>query len=326
MPEISPDPTPDLVPGPGHPAPAAEEPAWRPTPHGTPYPAEPPSFTEPPAPWLNGALLDDERLPGTRRLWLAGALAVAVLVATATAIASLDKGTDVASQDRTNRIASDTDLPFLSGDLASTTGEATKASGEADPSSARASGSASTGPATPRPSEPGTGGKAAPGATGPSKPAASGKPPASRPSTAPSTKSVRSVNYPDRYWHLSNGYVRLDEMGAGSPADIRRDADFTMVAGLGNASCYSFATADGGYLRHRDFVLRADRDDGSALFERDATFCPRTSAYGGAVMLESLNYPGRYLRHRDFRLRLEAYEDSRLFRADSAFRVVNGLA
>ncbi|MGW3632612.1 AbfB domain-containing protein [Streptomyces sp. NPDC005122] len=322
MPEISPDPER----GSDHPAPTAEEPAWRPTPHGARHPAEPPSFTGSPAPWLGGAAPDGERLPGTRRLWLAGGLAVAVLVATA--IAVLDNRTDATSREETNRALSETELPLLSGDFATATDEAATQAGKPAPSSAPASRSTPTDPASPKSSEQGSGGKAAPGTTGPSKAASSSEPSASRPSSssAPSPKSVRSVNYPDRYWHLRDGYVRLDEITAGSPADIRRDADFTVVAGLGNASCYSFATADGGYLRHRDFVLRADRDDGSALFERDATFCPRTSAYSGAVMLESLNYPGRYLRHRNFRLRLETYDNSRLFRADSAFRVVDGLA
>ncbi|MFF2994151.1 AbfB domain-containing protein [Streptomyces sp. NPDC057950] len=326
MPEISPDPER----GPDRPAPTPEEPAWRPTPHGARHPAEPPSFTGSPAPWPIGADPDGERLPGTRRLWLAGGLAVAVLVTTA--IAVLDNRTDVASRDRANRTVSDTELPLLTGDFTTTTTGAATRAGEPTPSSARASGSPPTGPASATSAERGSGSEAAPDSTGPSQAAPSGKPPAPRPSSTPSPsstpppKSVRSVNYPDRYWHLRHGYVRLDEVTTRSPADIRRDADFTVVAGLGNASCYSFATADGGYLRHRDFVLRDDRDDGSALFERDATFCPRTSAYSGAVMLESLNYPGRYLRHRDFRLRLEAYDNSRVFRADSAFRVVDGLA
>ncbi|MEU1531862.1 AbfB domain-containing protein [Streptomyces fagopyri] len=318
---------PDPVPGPTRPVPLAAGPVWRPTPHGAAFPAEPPSPAEPPAPWLTGAVADEERLPGTRRLWLAGGLAVAVFIATATAVAVVDGRTGRASDDRAKRNVSGTDLPFLSDDFPATAGgTATTPAGEATPSSARAPGSASTDPASAKSSNRASGDGAAPGTAGPSRPAPAGAPPASRPSSASSAKSVRSVNYPDRYWHLSGGYVRLDEIAADSAADLGRDADFMVVAGLGNASCYSFATADGGYLRHRDFVLRADRDDGSALFEQDATFCPRTSAYSGAVVLESLNYPGRFLRHRDFRLRLERHDDSRLFRADSAFRLVDGLS
>lgn len=113
-------------------------------------------------------------------------------------------------------------------------------------------------------------------------------------------------------------------MGSGSSESTRQEASFKVVPGLDNSNCYSFTTADGSYLRHRNFYLRADRNDGSGLFRKDATFCPRTSPYTGAVMLESINYPGRYLRHRNFQLRLEKYDNTQLFRADSAFRVVNG--
>ena len=136
--------------------------------------------------------------------------------------------------------------------------------------------------------------------------------------------SLRSVNYPDRYWHLSNGYVRLDPIGSGS--EQREDATFKRVKGLADSSCYSFKTSDGRYLRHRNFLLHKDRDDGSALFRQDATFCPRPSSYSGAVMLESVNYPGRFLRHQNFQLRLDPYQYSGLYQADSAFRLVGGLA
>ncbi|GGY37159.1 hypothetical protein GCM10010384_50470 [Streptomyces djakartensis] len=131
------------------------------------------------------------------------------------------------------------------------------------------------------------------------------------------------MNYPDRYWHVRDGYVRLDRIGSGS--EQREDATFRRVSGLADPSCYSFATADGGYLRHRSFVLVKDADDGSALFRKDATFCPRPSASSGAVMLESVNYPGRFLRHRNFQLRLEPYQHDGLYRADTAFRLVAGL-
>ena len=120
--------------------------------------------------------------------------------------------------------------------------------------------------------------------------------------------------------------MRLDPVSSESSAATKQDASFKRVKGLADSSCYSFVTADGTYLRHRDFVLRADRDDGSDLFKKDATFCPRPSSSSGAVMLESVNYPGRYLRHRNFQLRLEWRDDhGRPTGADSAFRLVKGL-
>ncbi|MGW1760695.1 AbfB domain-containing protein [Streptomyces mirabilis] len=322
MPETTPEP--ELEPGPDQAVPTSEEPAWRPTPQGTPYPAELPPFVEPPVPWESGEFPDEGRLPGTRRLWMAGGLAVAVLIATATAIAVLDSNTDAASKNRANHTASDTDVPFIPGFSASADGSTTAPAGKNALSSPRHSGSTSTASdsASPGPSEQGSDDKPVTGTTEPSKTASSSKPPESEPVS--SRKSVQSVNYPNRYWHLSNGFVRLDPVDSGSSGSTKRDASFKVVAGLGNANCYSFATADGAYLRHRNFSLRADRNDGSDLFRKDATFCPRTSPYTGAVMLESINYPGRYLRHRNFQLRLDRDDNSRLFRTDSAFRVVDG--
>ncbi|MEV6052574.1 AbfB domain-containing protein [Streptomyces sp. NPDC052107] len=156
----------------------------------------------------------------------------------------------------------------------------------------------------------------------PSKPPAPQGSSSSSPEPTAKGTSVRSVNYPDRYWHISGDYVRLDPVT--SPAD-RRAATFTVVKSLAESRCYSFATADGGYLRHQNFLLRAEHDDGAPLFRQDVTFCPRRSSFGGAVMLESVNYPGRFLRHQNLRLRLDPYQNTDLYRADSAFLLVDGL-
>ncbi|WP_369257613.1 AbfB domain-containing protein [Streptomyces sp. R35] len=312
---------PEITPGPDQPAHSTELEPWRPRPHGTPYPVQTDLAPEPPAPWEAGRVTDEGRLPGTRRLWLAGGLAVAVLIATATAIALQDNGSDDSSQNRANETTSDTGLLFPPGASAGTTGPTVAPAGKTAlaPPQSSPSATASRGSASPKPSGQGSDAEPAPGQ---SKPVSSSKSPSSKPTS--SLKSIRSVNYPDRYWHVSDGAVRLDPVGSGSSATTKQDASFKLVEGLANSSCYSFATTDGTYLRHRNFSLRADRDDGSDLFEKDATFCPRTSSYSGAVMLESVNYPGRYLRHRNFQLRLDAYENSTLYRADSAFRVVKG--
>ncbi|MFG2608006.1 AbfB domain-containing protein [Streptomyces sp. NPDC048514] len=135
-------------------------------------------------------------------------------------------------------------------------------------------------------------------------------------------RSVRSLNHPDRYWQVAGGQVKVDPVT--SPA-ARRAATFTLVEGLADARCYSFGTADGRFLRHRDDGLRADRDDGSHAFGRDATFCPRRSTFAGATLLESADRPGRFLRRQDHRLRLAAAQNTDLYRADSAFLLVDGL-
>ncbi|MFG2790807.1 AbfB domain-containing protein [Streptomyces sp. NPDC048419] len=276
----------------------------------------PETTPEPPAraPWENGWAPDTSRAPGTRRLWLAGALAVATIVACVTSIALMDNDPD--RQSRTGGDPSASVSASGPGLISYATPSATKGAttppGKGGSPSAKTGASAAAGPH-----------ESAAGGSGPSKP------PTSRASSPGHTKpsatyrSVRSVNYPDRYWHVSGDLVKLDPIGS---AAARRDATFTVVKGLADASCYSFATADGTYLRHRDFLLRSEHDDGSALFGQDATFCPRTSSYSGAVMLESVNYPGRYLRHQNFQLKLDPYQQNDLYRADSAFRLVSGIA
>ncbi|MFI2199315.1 AbfB domain-containing protein [Streptomyces sp. NPDC020192] len=262
-----------------------------------------------PQPWENGWTADASRTPGTRRLWLAGALALAAVAVCVTAIAL--QGEDPKSE----AVPATNGAPTAAGPgLLSFASPSTHTSAPSKGSSAMTSmtpetttASASAGPHP---------------ASAPSKSSTNkGSSPIPEPPKEAGT-SVQSVNYPDRYWHISGDFVRLDSVT--SPGN-RQAATFTVVKGLANSGCYSFATADGGYLRHRSFLLRDEPDDGTPLFRQDATFCPRPSAYPGATMLESVNYPGRFLRHQNFQLKLAPYENTDLYRADSAFLLVDGL-
>ncbi|MDF3144148.1 MULTISPECIES: AbfB domain-containing protein [unclassified Streptomyces] len=264
-------------------------------------------------PWENGWAPDTSRAPGTRRLWLAGGMAVATIVACFTAIAVTDRAPDAQT-----RSAPADDTASVPGLISFATPSQTPPEGKSGLSTAEATTKAPRRPDadTPKPApEPKP--KPSKSTSGEGSSPDAPKPPAT------TWRSVRSVNYPDRYWHPSGGYVKLDAV---SGSESRADSTFELVKGLADASCYSFATADGAYLRHRNFVLRSERNDGSALFKQDATFCARSAAYSGAVMLESVNYPGRFLRHENFQLRLDPYEHSGQYLADSAFRLVAGLA
>ncbi|MES5822779.1 AbfB domain-containing protein [Streptomyces sp. RG80] len=270
----------------------------------------PDTQNRPPQPWENGWTPDTSRAPGTRRLYLAGALAVATIIACIGAIAWTDKGPDTLSapglEDTTSpggligfATPTATETPPPKGKTGLTTAEATS-------SAPRQQGSSPTPAAEPPAKSP------------------SSKPSSSAPKPAATWRSIRAVNYPDRYWHVTEYYVGLDAVRG---SESREDSTFKQVKGLADASCYSFATHDGKYLRHSNFVLRAARNDGSTLFKQDATFCPRASSNSsGAVMLESVNYPGYFLRHRDFVVRLERFEYSSQYLADSSFRLVGGLA
>lgn len=281
----------------------------------------PDSTSQPPSPhdtpWENGWTPDSSRAPGTRRLWLAGALAVTTVVVCVTAVVVTEKNSDDTPQtkraDPTTPVGADG--PGLLS-FASPSKQSSPTPDEHTPTSAKAKASSTASAAAEHSSTPSA------KAPSPSKSTSSHGSSSGSSSSSANWKSIRSVNYPDRYWQVSGDFVKLNPVNS---AAARRAATFKLVKGLANSSCYSFATADGNYLRHRNFILRAERNDGSSLFKQDATFCPRPSSHSGAVMLESVNYPGRFLRHQNFQLKLDRYQNSRLYQSDSEFRLVDGL-
>ncbi|MEH0422350.1 AbfB domain-containing protein [Streptomyces sp. B21-083] len=279
----------------------------------------------PSQPWENGWAPDTTRVPGTRRLWMAGTLALSVVAACVTAIVITDRQPEeavpVAKEPATSPGSTYPGLlTFASPSAAGTE----PPGGKSGLSSAQPTVSAAKTPV----SAPDVKGSAsAPVSEAPKTPAASPSP--GKSSAAPSNpdrsllRSVEAVNYPDRYWHVSDGLVKLDQVRG---SESRQDSTFSVVKGLYNNSCYSFKTHDGKYLRHRDFVLRAERNDGSSLFKQDATFCGGYSGYTGAAVLTSVNYPNYALRHKNFQLRLDPYGYNTTNRQDFYFRVVAPLA
>ncbi|XUL86021.1 sigma-70 family RNA polymerase sigma factor [Streptomyces galilaeus] len=134
---------------------------------------------------------------------------------------------------------------------------------------------------------------------------------------------LRSVDVTGGYVSQSADLGVLARIGTGSSTAARRAATFTFGPGLADSACYSLRDATGRYVRHRDFRIHLDVDDGSALFRKDATFCPRSGSVAGSVALESYNYPGRYLRHRaDLQLWLDPAEETAAYRASRSFVVV----
>ncbi|MFJ8750930.1 sigma-70 family RNA polymerase sigma factor [Streptomyces sp. NPDC102441] len=145
-------------------------------------------------------------------------------------------------------------------------------------------------------------------------------------STAASTllgsHTLRSISHPDRYVARSNGVALVARVGAESPASARTDATFTVTPGLADRHCFSFKDTNGEYLRHFNFRIRRDANDGSPLFQADATFCVRSGSVEGSVSLESHNYPGRYLRCRDnLELWLDPSEETGRYRSSTSFEI-----
>ncbi|MFC4463483.1 family 43 glycosylhydrolase [Streptomyces xiangluensis] len=137
-------------------------------------------------------------------------------------------------------------------------------------------------------------------------------------------RSLQSVNFTGRYLAVrSDSLGYLDPVTSSSTTAVKQSATFTIVPGLADSTCYSFRDSSGRYLRHKDYRIRFDANNGTATFHKDATYCARPGSAAGSVSLESFNYPGRYLRHYYYELRIDPFQDNATFRADSSFRAVN---
>ena len=79
----------------------------------------------------------------------------------------------------------------------------------------------------------------------------------------------------------------------------KNDATWVVHSGLADSACVSFESKNypGDYLRHQNFQLYRQHNDGSSLFAADATFCPQAGKSGQGTSLASYNYPTRYIRH-----------------------------
>lgn len=138
-------------------------------------------------------------------------------------------------------------------------------------------------------------------------------PTAAPPSLTPGRVSLESADATGQYLTVAGD---VGVLGAGPDA-----ATVELVPGLADPGCYSLRTPDGRILRHSSWLLRADRDDGTVLFGRDATFCVRAGAVAGSLSLESLNYPRFFIRHIGEEFRVDESDGSDQFRATSSWRV-----
>ncbi|MFF5292763.1 arabinofuranosidase catalytic domain-containing protein [Paractinoplanes globisporus] len=85
---------------------------------------------------------------------------------------------------------------------------------------------------------------------------------------------------------------------ASSSATDKQDATFVETAGLADAACVSFESINrpGSYLRHQNFQLHLQPNDGSSLYAQDATFCAQAGNSGQGTSFQSVNFPGRFIR------------------------------
>ncbi|KAF5002728.1 hypothetical protein FGRMN_124 [Fusarium graminum] len=112
---------------------------------------------------------------------------------------------------------------------------------------------------------------------------------------------VTTSGYTDRYLSHSGSTVSTQVVASSSSAALRKQASWTVRTGLANSGCVSFESNDtpGSFIRHYDFVLVVNKNDGSKAFKEDATFCPQKGLNNQGNSIRSWNYPTRYFRHYD---------------------------
>ncbi|GAP83380.1 putative fungal alpha-L-arabinofuranosidase [Rosellinia necatrix] len=110
---------------------------------------------------------------------------------------------------------------------------------------------------------------------------------------------VTTAGYTTRYLAYTGSTVNTQEVSSSSSTALKQQASWTVRTGLGNSACFSFESkaAPGSYIRHNNFELLLNANDGSKQFREDATFCPQTGLNGQGNSIRSWNYPTRYLRH-----------------------------
>ncbi|MEU6408847.1 alpha-L-arabinofuranosidase B [Microbispora sp. NPDC046933] len=118
------------------------------------------------------------------------------------------------------------------------------------------------------------------------------------PGSAISLRATTS-GYTDRYIRHQNDNAVTSVITSSSSTLDKNDATWIVRSGLANSSCVSFESRNypGDYLRHQNYQLYRQRDDGSSLFAADATFCPQAGKNGQGTSFASYNFPARFIRH-----------------------------
>ncbi len=100
----------------------------------------------------------------------------------------------------------------------------------------------------------------------------------------------------------SDDKVVIAPVTSSSSASDKGDATWIVEPGLANSSCISFQSANdsGQYLRHSNFELYLQPNDGSSQYAQDATFCVQPGNTGTGYSFQSVNYPTHYIRHYDY--------------------------
>ena len=154
--------------------------------------------------------------------------------------------------------------------------------------------------------------------------------------TAGDTISLRvtTPGYTTRYIAHTDTTVNTQVVSSSSSTDLKEEASWKVVTGLAYSGCFSFESVDtpGSYVRHYNFALLLNANDGTKQFHEDATFCPQAALNGEGTSLRSWSYPTRYFRHFDDVLYaasnggLQTFDATASFNNDVSFEIYTGFA
>lgn len=153
--------------------------------------------------------------------------------------------------------------------------------------------------------------------------------------TVGSSISLRATTsgYTDRYIAHTGSTVNTQVVSSSSSTTLKQQASWTVRTGLGNSACFSFESVDtpGSFIRHYNFALLLNANDGTKQFHEDATFCPQTGLTQGSS-IRSWSYPTRYFRHYDNVLYVasnggvDTFDATASFNADVSWVISSGFA
>ncbi|PWY88174.1 alpha-L-arabinofuranosidase B [Aspergillus heteromorphus CBS 117.55] len=145
---------------------------------------------------------------------------------------------------------------------------------------------------------------------------------------------VTTPGYTTRYIAHTGTTVNTQVISSSSSTADQELASWKVVTGLANSGCFSFESVDtpGSYIRHYDFDLLLNADDGTKQFYEDATFCPQAALNGEGTSLRSWSYPTRYFRHYDDVLYaasnggVQTFDSKTSFNDDVSFEIYTAFA
>ncbi|EIN06631.1 fungal alpha-L-arabinofuranosidase [Punctularia strigosozonata HHB-11173 SS5] len=110
---------------------------------------------------------------------------------------------------------------------------------------------------------------------------------------------VTTPGFDTRFLAHTGANVNTQVVTSSSSTALKQQASWSVRTGLGNSACFSFESRDtpGSFIRHSNFQLMLNANDGSKLFSEDATFCPHAGLNGQGNSFQSWSYPARFIRH-----------------------------